>query len=63
MITICSRCKRTIAETFEKGTEKRVSHGICPACLAILENEIREGVRATDVGTNSDTAPLHPEDG
>ncbi len=60
--TICSRCKQTITETFEKGGEKKVSHGICPACLAILESRIREGVKTTNLGAKPDTVPVHSED-
>lgn len=62
MITVCSRCKRTISETFEKGSEKKVSHGICTRCLAVLESEIREVSKATDKHGETKTAPLHAEE-
>jgi hypothetical protein len=62
VITVCSRCKQTIAESYEKGSDKKVSHGICSRCLAILESEIREGVKATDDPSEPNAAPLHAED-
>jgi hypothetical protein len=62
LITVCSCCKQTIAESFEKGSDKKVSHGICSQCLAILESEIREGAKATDNPSESNAAPLHAED-
>lgn len=62
VITICSRCKRTISETFEKGSEKKVSHGICSRCLAVLESEIREGPRADDNHEAQKAAPLLAKD-
>jgi hypothetical protein len=62
VITVCSRCKQTIGETFDKGSEKKVSHGICARCLAILESEIRESAKAADNGSKSEEAPLHAED-
>jgi len=62
VITVCSRCKRRISETFEKGSEKKVSHGICTRCLAILEDEIREGAKAVENGLKPEETPLHAED-
>jgi hypothetical protein len=62
VITVCSRCKHRISETFEKGSEKKVSHGICARCLAILENEIREGAKASENGPKPEETPLHAED-
>ena len=62
MITVCSRCKRTISETFEKGSETKVSHGICTRCLAVLESEIREGSKAANNNAETKTAPLHAEE-
>jgi len=62
VITVCSRCKQTIAESFEKGSEKKVSHGICSRCLAILEREIQETAKATDNPSESNNAPLRAED-
>ena len=62
VITICSRCKRTISETLEDGSEKKVSHGICTRCLAILESEIREVAKAEDNPTASDSATLHAKE-
>ena len=62
VITVCSRCKQTIAESFEKGSDKKVSHGICSRCLAILESEIREGAKAADNPPQSNAGPLHAED-
>ena len=62
VITVCSRCKHTISETFDKGSEKKVSHGICARCLAILESEIREGAKATENGPKPEETPLHAED-
>ena len=62
MITVCSRCKQTIAESFEEGSDKKVSHGICSQCLAILESEIREVAKAEDNHTEPDSAPLHIEE-
>jgi hypothetical protein len=62
VITVCSRCKRTISETFEKGSEKKVSHGICTRCLAVLESEIREGTKAGDSHTEPDSTPLQIEE-
>ena len=62
MITVCSRCKHRISETFDKGSEKKVSHGICARCLAILESEIRESVKATDDGLNPEPTSLHVEE-
>ena len=62
MITVCSRCKHRISETFDKGPEKKVSHGICARCLAILERELRESAKATDDGLKSEEASLHAEE-
>jgi hypothetical protein len=62
VITVCSRCKHTISETFDKGSEKKVSHGICSACLAILESEIRESSKATENSPKPIEAPLLAED-
>ena len=62
MITVCSRCKKTISETAEQGSEKKVSHGICSRCLAILEGQILEGTKAVDSRPKAKTAPLHVED-
>jgi hypothetical protein len=62
VITVCSRCKQTISETFDKGPEKKVSHGICAGCLAILESEIRESAKATENGSESEATTLHAED-
>lgn len=62
MITVCSRCKHRISETFDKGSEKKVSHGICARCLAILESEIREGAKATGDGLNPEATSLHAEE-
>lgn len=62
MITVCSRCKHRINETLDKGSEKKVSHGICARCLAILENEIRESAKATENGPKPEVTPLHAED-
>jgi hypothetical protein len=62
VITVCSRCKNRISETFDKGSEKKVSHGICARCLAILESEIREGAKATENGLKSKETSLHAED-
>jgi hypothetical protein len=62
VITVCSRCKQTIAESFEEGSEKKVSHGICSRCLAILEGEIQESAKATENPPESKTAPVHAED-
>jgi hypothetical protein len=62
VITVCSRCKKTIAESSEKGSEKKVSHGICSQCLTILEGEIREGAKATDSPSATNATPLHAED-
>jgi len=62
VITVCSRCKDTISETFDKGSEKKVSHGICARCLAILESEIRESAKATENGPKPEVTPLHTED-
>ena len=62
MITVCSRCKQTISETFGEGSEKKVSHGICARCLAILESEIRESAKATENGSKPADSPLHAED-
>lgn len=62
MITVCSRCKHTISETFDKGSEKKVSHGICDRCLAILESEIRESAKVTESGPKPDETLLHAEE-
>ena len=62
VITVCSRCKHTISETFDKGSEKKVSHGICARCLAILEGEIREGAKPTENGPKHGQTPLHADD-
>jgi hypothetical protein len=62
VITVCSRCKQKISETFERGSDKKVSHGICSRCLAILEGEIREGAKADENKAEPETAPLHAED-
>ena len=62
MITVCSRCKHRISETFDKGPEKKVSHGICAHCLAILEGEIRGNAKTTDDGLKSEEAHLRAED-
>jgi len=62
VITVCSRCKHRISETFEKGSEKKISHGICARCLTILESEIRESAKATDDGLNPEDTPLHAEE-
>ena len=62
VITVCSRCKRTISETFEEGSEKKVSHGICTRCLAVLEGEIREGAKAEDSPAEPDSAAVHAEE-
>ena len=62
VITVCSRCKHRISETFDKGSEKKVSHGICARCLAILESELREGAKAADDGLNPEEAHLRTED-
>ncbi len=62
VITVCSRCKHRISETFDKGSEKKVSHGICARCLAILEREIRESVKATENGPKPEETPLHAEE-
>jgi hypothetical protein len=62
VITVCSRCKHRISETFDKGSEKKVSHGICARCLAILEREIRGGVKTTDDGLNPEETSLHAEE-
>lgn len=62
MITVCSRCKHRISETFDKGSEKKVSHGICARCLAILESEIREGAKATESGPKPEEPTLHAEE-
>ena len=62
VITVCSRCKHRISETFDEGSEKKVSHGICARCLAILESEIREGAKATDDGPKPEETSLHAED-
>ncbi len=62
MITVCSRCKRTISETNGKDSENKVSHGICTSCLSILESEIRESAKATNNGAKSESNPLHAED-
>jgi|GEM_PF-3034553 len=62
VITVCSRCKHTISETFDKGSEKKVSHGICSRCLAILESEIRESAKATENGPKPEEAHLRAED-
>ena len=62
MITVCSRCKQTIAESFEKGSENKVSHGICSRCLAILESALQETTKATDNPPEPNAAPLHAEE-
>jgi hypothetical protein len=62
VITVCSRCKKTISETSEQGSEKKVSHGICSRCLAILEGQILEGTKAVDGQPKTKTASLHAED-
>lgn len=62
MITVCSRCKDTISETFQEGSESKVSHGICSRCLAILEGEIREGEKAVSRSPEEKTEPLPAED-
>ena len=62
VITICSRCKQTISETFDKGSVKKVSHGICSGCLTILESDIRESAKATENGPKPAEAPLLVED-
>jgi hypothetical protein len=62
VITVCSRCKHRISETFDKGSEKKVSHGICARCLAILEGEIQEGAKAAENGPKAQETPLHAED-
>ena len=62
MITVCSRCKQTISETFEEGSETKVSHGICSRCLAILEEKIRDGAKAGSLSPEENTVPLPAED-
>ena len=62
VITVCSRCKQTISESFDKGSEKKVSHGICTKCLTILESEIREGTKAANNGPKAESNPLVAED-
>ena len=62
VITVCSRCKHRISETFDKGSEKKVSHGICARCLAILESEIRESAKATENGPKPEETSLHAEE-
>ena len=62
VITVCSRCKHTISETFDKGSEKKVSHGICARCLAILEGEIRESAKAAENGPKAEETSLHAEE-
>jgi hypothetical protein len=62
VITVCSRCKRTISQTPGEGSEKKVSHGICAGCLVILENEIRESSKVSENGPKPETVPLHAED-
>ena len=62
VITVCSRCKHRISETFDKGSEKKVSHGICARCLAILEGEIRESAKATENGQKPEETSLHAKE-
>jgi hypothetical protein len=62
VITVCSRCKQKISETFEKGSENKVSHGICPRCLAILESEIRESAKVANNGPKPSQPSIHLED-
>ena len=62
VITVCSRCKQTISETVDKGSEKKVSHGICAKCLTILESEIRESGKVASKGPKSESDPLVAED-
>ena len=62
VITVCSRCKHTISETFDKGSEKKVSHGICARCLAILESEIRESAKTAENTQKPGETPLHAEE-
>lgn len=62
MITVCSRCKQTISETFEEGPETKVSHGICARCLAVLEGKIRDGAKAGSRSPEENTEPLPPDD-
>ncbi len=62
VITVCSRCKKTISKTFDEGSEKKVSHGICAECLSILETEIRESTKENENGPKSGSIPLLAED-
>jgi hypothetical protein len=62
VITVCSRCKRTISQTAGEGSEKKVSHGICTRCLAIMEGEIRESSKAVEDETKPDAFPLGAEE-
>ncbi len=62
MITVCSRCKRTISQTPVDGSEKKVSHGICTQCLVVLESEIRESSKAQDLRSGREEIPLRITD-
>jgi hypothetical protein len=62
VITVCSRCKHRISETFDKGSEKKISHGICARCLAILESELRESAKVTEKGPKAEETSLHAEE-
>ena len=62
VITVCSRCKQRISETFDKGSENKVSHGICARCLAILESEIRESAKVTESGLKPEETSLHAKE-
>ena len=43
MITVCSECKRIISVVPPHEPEEKVSHGICPKCLPILEKKLKKG--------------------
>lgn len=43
MIRVCSHCRRIIGSRPDKpDEEEKISHGICPQCLVILEGKLRE---------------------
>ena len=45
VITVCTECKRIISVAPPHDPEEKVSHGICPKCLPILERKLKKDIK------------------
>ncbi len=52
MLTICSHCKQVISET--PPSNEKVSHGICPRCLEMLESHIKQNKKTSEPSLGAD---------